>query len=371
QHLLNAELELVRTLRAPASVEHDFHLGMNYRMKRIIWSYLVDVPPVEHHGAVFLQDAMKFGPRFTLVASGRLDYVPFLARVIPSPRGAFIFKPTPQQAVRISGSTAFRSPTFLEAYLSLPIQLAPPGAELLSESAAPDRAGFQLNPEQIVTAEASYLNQESEYFNAEITAYYNRVTDFIVLADRRIASLSNRQDGLGGLNPETGRYTVGFGGWDNQCDTYNVIGGEVGGRVFPLDGVDLFANYALNISNQARTEGCLVPEDRRTSRHKINAGVQVRTKAGIDGELMFHYQSGQQWVEQIVTPTGIFPQVFDLPAYTLLNARVGFRFLDDHAEVSATVFNALAGITSDEPPQMHPFGNRVGRRVMGFFTYNL
>jgi iron complex outermembrane receptor protein len=64
-------------------------------------------------------------------------------------------------------------------------------------------------------------------------------------------------------------------------------------------------------------------------------------------------------------------QRLGIPAYTLLNARIGFRFLDDHAEVSATVFNALAGITSDESPQMHPFGNRIGRRFMGFFTYQL
>ncbi|AKT38736.1 porin family protein [Chondromyces crocatus] len=371
QHLYHAEAEFVRTLRFPEAVEHDLHLGGSYRLKHIRWSYLIDDPPTEHHGAIFLQDAMKIGPHFTFVASGRLDYVPFLERVIPSPRGAFIIKPTSQQAIRLSGSTAFRSPTFLEAYLALPIQLAQTGAELFSETNARDRPGFKLNPEQIVAAEASYLNQQSDFVNFEVTAYYNRVTDLIALADRRILTLSNRADGFGGIDPATGRYTVGFGGWDNQCDTYNVVGGEVGGRLFPIEGIDVIANYALNLSNQSVGDGCLVPADRRTSRHKINVGVQARTKIGIDGELMFHYQSSQQWVEQVATATGIFPQVFDLPGYTLVNARLGYRFLGDHAELSATVFNALAGITGPESPQMHPFGNRVGRRFMGFFTYNL
>jgi iron complex outermembrane receptor protein len=305
------------------------------------------------------------------VASGRLDYVPYLKQLIPSPRGSFIFKPTERQAVRVSGSTAFRSPTFLESYLDLPIQLSLPGAELVSASKRPDDPDFVVEPEQIVTAEASYLNQQSDLFEFEVTAYYNRVTDFIILAEPRLTTLSNRADGIGGLNPETGRYTVGFGGWANQCDTYHVVGGELGGRVYPVEGLDVFANYALNISNQSRPEGCNVPEDERTSRHKVNAGVQVRTPAGVDGELTFHYQSAQKWAEQVATATGIEVLQYPLPAYTLLNARIGYRFLDDHAEVSATVFNALAGITSDEAPQMHPFGNRVGRRFMGFFTYSL
>ena len=371
QHVLNAEVELVTTLRAPKSVEHDLHIGLGYRLKNIRWDYLIDDPPTEHHGAVFLQDAMKFGPHFTFVASGRLDYVPYLKQLIPSPRGSFIFKPTARRAIRVSGSTAFRSPTFLESYLDLPIQLSLPGVQLVSASMRPDDPDFVVDPEQIVTAEVSYLNQESDAFEFELTAYYNRVTNFIVLAEPRPITLSNLADGVGGLDPASGSYTVGYGGWKNQCDTYHVVGGELGGRVYPVEGLDLFANYALNVSNQSRPEGCDVPEDERTSRRKINAGVQVRTLAGVDGELTFHYQSEQKWAEQVATATGIEVLQYPLPAYTLVNARIGYRFLEDHAEVSATVFNALAGITSDEAQQMHPFGNRVGRRFMGFFTYSL
>jgi iron complex outermembrane receptor protein len=102
----------------------------------------------------------------------------------------------------------------------------------------------------------------------------------------------------------------------------------------------------------------------------VNAGVQVRTKAGVNGEVSVHYQSPQIWVEQVTTPTSIEPQAFDLPGYTLLNARLGYRFYKDRAEVSATIFNALSGVGAD-PPQMHPFGNRIGRRVMGFISYSL
>jgi iron complex outermembrane receptor protein len=85
------------------------------------------------------------------------------------------------------------------------------------------------------------------------------------------------------------------------------------------------------------------------------------------------------WNEQVAATTGIFYQQFALPAYTLLNARLGFRFLKDRAEISAVVYNALAEVSAigdSDPnhslgPQMHPFGNRIGRRVMGFFSYSL
>ena len=33
-------------------------------------------------------------------------------------------------------------------------------------------------------------------------------------------------------------------------------------------------------------------------------------------------------------------------------------------------FNAFADVGGDAP-QQHPFGNRVGRRFMGFFSYSL
>ncbi|WP_434041989.1 MULTISPECIES: TonB-dependent receptor domain-containing protein [Sorangium] len=370
QHVANAELEFVKTLRAPASVVHDLHIGLGYRLKATAWSYLDDDMPIEHHGSVFLQDSMRLGERVTLVASGRLDYVPYLERLIPSPRGSVIVKPTDRQAIRLSGSTAFRSPTALEAYVDLPIQLALPGLEMLSTTRPPVRSGVIIDPEQIITAEASYLNQQSDYFEFEVTAYYNRVSDLIVLSEPQRTTLSQRAQGVGGLNPETGRYTSGLGGFENQCDVYHVVGGELGGRVYPVEGLDIFANYALNLSEQQRPDGCNALEDGRTSQHKVNAGVQVRTPVGVDGEVTFHYQSSQEWAEQVPMGTVIATNIYPLPAYTLLNARLGYRFLDNRAEISATVFNALDGI-GDQPLQMHPFGNRIGRRFMGFFRYSL
>jgi iron complex outermembrane receptor protein len=163
---------------------------------------------------------------------------------------------------------------------------------------------------------------------------------------------------------------VGFGGWHNRCSIDHVFGGEVGGRFYGVEGLDIFANYAINYGLQELPQDCFVREDQKTSHHKVNVGTQLRTAFGLEGEITFHYQTKQVWGEQVATLDGIELRLFDLPDYHLLNGRIGYSFFDRRATISAVVFNALAGVGRQEP-QMHPFGNRVGRRIMGFFSYRL
>jgi len=366
QNVFDTEAELVGGFGE--KITHDIHFGLGYRLKDLKWDYLQSDVPVEHHVSMYLQDAVRFTKELTFVASGRLDYVPYLKKVVPSPRGSFIYKPTERQAFRLMGASAFRSPSFLEAYVGLPIQLSAPGAVLYSGNGRED--GSRLQPEQIISAEIGYLNQTSDLFEFEITGYYDRVTDLIALQTNRNETLSSRAAGQGGYAPNSGAYTVAFGGFTNQCDTHNVGGGEVGARVYPVEGLDIFANYALNLSAQDKPGGCNIPDDKRTSQHKVNAGVQVRTKAGINGEVTWNYQSKQVWNEQLATQGGIVYQQFDVGAYMLLNARLGYRFYQNKAEVSGTVFNLLGDVQST-PLQMHPFGNQIGRRFMAFFSYSL
>jgi iron complex outermembrane receptor protein len=357
--------EYVDQFNTGSSIGHDVHIGANYRLKEVDWTYL-DRERKENWVGAFLQDTIKLGSRFQIVASGRADYVPLLQQIVPSPRGAAIFKPTDQSALRFSASTAFRTPSFLESYLQLPIQAATAsGAQLTSSTGRADDPSFKIAREKVVSLDAGYLNQDFEVVNFEITAYYLQVKDLIGLTTNRIETPNT--SGLNGLDPSTGRYTVGLGGWENQCAVYNVYGSEIGTRVFPADGVDIFANYTLNLQNVDIPNGCNVVADQKTSKHKVNAGVQVRTKPGIDGELTFHYASSQKWVEQQVPTDGsvnIVNQLYDQPAYGLVNGRVGYRFLSDRAEASVVGFNLFNNLHRE-----HPLGQRVGQRFMGFLSY--
>jgi iron complex outermembrane receptor protein len=100
--------------------------------------------------------------------------------------------------------------------------------------------------------------------------------------------------------------------------------------------------------------------------HKLNTGVQVRTRPGIDGSVDFHYVSPQVWAEQVTNfvRQQVEQERFALSAYTLLNARVGYRFLGDRAEVSLVAFNLL-----DVQHREHPFGQLVSRRAMAELSY--
>ena len=58
-------------------------------------------------------------------------------------------------------------------------------------------------------------------------------------------------ESVGSIPADRATYIAAFNGWANECDAYNVFGGEAGARVYPVEGLDLFANYALNLSNQS------------------------------------------------------------------------------------------------------------------------
>jgi iron complex outermembrane receptor protein len=342
------------------SIGHAVNLGANYRLRNADSAYTqgnID----EHHYGFFAQETATFSKAVQLVLGGRLDYVPYTKRFEPSPRGSLLIHPSEKQTIRATVSSAFRKPTFLEGYLDLGIQV-PTGSV---HSQQDTQRMNQLRPERILSAEIGYLNQESDKFDIEVAAYYNRVTDLITLQPNQFLTPSQRLEGVG-FDPATNRYIIGFGSFANQCNVFNVVGGELGVRTYPVQGLDIFANYALNHSMVDKPEGCEIPSDRRTSSHKLNVGVQVRSKPGIDGEVLLHFVSNQRWVERDFdnqVQAVVFKQAI-LPAYTLLNARIGYRFLANRAEISATAFNLLNNVH-----QEHPFTNFVGRRFMGFFQY--
>ena len=91
-----------------------------------------------------------------------------------------------------------------------------------------------------------------------------------------------------------------------------------------------------------------------------------RRKRGGRGGLATAEASAQDWAEQVADPVlqNIVDRSYHLPAYTLLNGRIGYRFLKNQAELSVMAFNILGNEHRE-----HPMGQIVGRRVMGNFTY--
>ena len=50
---------------------------------------------------------------------------------------------------------------------------------------------------------------------------------------------------------------------------------------------------------------------------------------------------------------------YAVPAYTLVNGRVGYRLIKDKLETGVAFYNLLG-----DGHREHPFGNGIGRRVL-------
>ena len=368
ENILDGEVQFKGSIDLGRQVKDDLRIGVEYRYKEVDWTYL-DRTRFENHESMFVHDELKLGSAVALVGDYRLDYVPYLTQLVSSPRGALLYHPSKTSTVRASVGTAFRTPTFLESYLSLPLQLPAAGASLLSQSIRSDDPSFRVQAEKNFSTELGYLLQAGDRFTFDTSLFYDKVSNLIQLAANRPVTLGTEANAP--YDPQTGTYPLFYGGFDNQCQTYDLYGGELGARANPVEGVDLYANYTLNAVHQDDS-GCStlqkasIVQDSRTSAHKLNIGAQARTRLGIDGEIDFHYVSPQTWGEQVenVSSQRVEEEAFHLAAYTLLNARVGYRFLHDRAEVGVVGFN----LVGDEHRE-HPFGQVLGRRVMGTFSY--
>ncbi|MGH7329474.1 MAG: TonB-dependent receptor plug domain-containing protein, partial [Polyangiaceae bacterium] len=326
-NVLDGEGQYVGQFETGKNINHDLHVGISYRLKQVSWTYL-DENRYENHEAFFVHDEVKLGKYVAVVGDYRLDYDPYLEKPVMSPRGAVLVHPTTQSTVRASIATAFRTPTFLESYLQIPVQLPVAGAALNSQGIRSDDPGFKLNAEHELSAELGYLSQDSDYFTFDSAFFYTHTNDFIRLAANKPLTLGDAAQGDANLNPETGLYPVFFGGFENSCTLFNTYGAELGARVYPVEGLDVYANYTLNYVSQDDSQ-CTAEQraanvdDSRTSVHKLNAGVQLRTTPGIDGSIDFHYISPQTWDEQVedVAQQRIRDEAFHLDPYYLVNAR--------------------------------------------------
>lgn len=201
----------------------------------------------------------------------------------------------------------------------------------------------------------------SDYFTFDVAAYYNRISDIIALKNSESLTPSRFAAGDGGYNDATGRYAAAFGGFTNVCSTFDQYGAELGVRTFPVSGLDVYGSYAFNQNKANNPPGCdAFRDDQRTSVHKVNAGAQLRTKAGLDAVVDFFFYSDQVWSEQRANfQTGGVEYVsFPLPAYALINARVGYRFKAEPIELGLAVTNLF-----DNVHREHPFGQKIGRRT--------
>lgn len=350
-----ADVELAWSKEFDFLVKHNVVIGAGYRFKSIDWSWLSDLQR-EHHASAYVQDTLSIGESLKVVLSARIDRHPLLKQIQFSPRGSIVYRLTEGSSLRATVGTAFRSPTFLESYLQFD------NPTPVRSVVALGQGNDELSPERMLSAELGYTFADSDYIALELNGYFNVVDDQIVLTRIDRYTLSDQYAGEGAYNESEAAYRVGALRFENEDARFFQAGGEFGVRVYPVAGLDIYANYSFH-DTFAENDTALGErkKDKRTSPHKVNAGVQYRSRFGLDVGVDFNYLTAQTWVEQVTDPVeGVRFQAFELPAYALLNARLGYRLLNDSVELSVSGTN-LTGQRHRE----HPYAQPVDTRIFG------
>jgi outer membrane receptor for ferrienterochelin and colicin len=357
-----ADVDLSYSDRFDLGVPMTITIGGGYRFKGVYWSWLDD-KHTQHHFGAYIQDVIEVTKALKIQIGARMDRHPLLDGLQFSPRGSIVYRILENQSVRLSAGRAFRGPSYLESYLEYPVGTPVRGV------LAYGLGNQDLDPEAVTSFELGYQNQASDFFAFEANAYYNLVKDLIYLSDYRrftIADFANET----GIDPNLAAYDED---WDafplstlrvtNQRANLQQIGGEIGARVFPITGFDLYANYSIHDTRplDKNEVSPALASEQQTSLHKVNAGMQYRASFGLDASLDLHWFSDQLWVEQVTdTDRGVRDETFEQPAFLMVNARLGYRLLADRLELGVYGTN----LTFNDKRQ-HPFGLPMDTRFMG------
>jgi iron complex outermembrane receptor protein len=375
QDVVDLDLQYNWRARIGRNITNTLQIGGGYRLKHISWNYL-DADHAIHFFSGFLQDTLRVGERFIAVASLRADRHPVLDGInnsgfVLSPRGALIFKPSERRAIRLTGGTAFRTPTMLELFLDLNLATPVPGLGVLGYGGEVYRErvnrAVRLRPESALSFDLGFQDQTLEVFQYEVNVFFTRGWDRIDLANVVLEPLP-------GLRmPDSRTVPIGARSYRNDPASTYVYGAELGVRLAPVEGLDFSVNYTLALTTHdadntlAATPGRAA--DQRTPMHKLNVGLQVRTRFGLEFETFGHYVSRQVWVEPVFDARlGSRDVAFGLNDYFLINARAGMRLLDNRLEVGVTGSN-LVDVNPATGHQEHPLGYRQWARVMANASY--
>ena len=336
-------------------VQHDLSLGAGYRLKTIEWDWLPEAK-IEQHLNGFVEDRITFVPQLQTVLGFRFDQHP-LVGFTPSPRAAVLIKPTERQSFRISAGTAFRTPTFLESYLDLKV---PTG--VVTGVSINSRGSVDLAPENIFSAELGYVFEDSDFLSFDVSVYYQRVAELIALGP---IDPPDRPQGLDGTSFLAGTSTFG-----NAEGVFHGLGAEAGIHAYPVDGLDLRANYSFSymIDEALLDAGADDFRDKRHPMHTGNFGASYRAPFGLDANVDVHVVSAVTIPERTFASDGsVLIEGCEAETYAMVNARVGYRLLQDKLEFGVTAFNIGGWV--DGGHREHCMAQRVGPRVMGTATY--
>ena len=281
---------------------------------------------------LYLQDDLKLTEKLILTAGARYDQHPLVGWNL-SPRAALVYTPKEGHTLRLSYTTAYLLPTFVESYLYRKVPVAP-GIDIVTIGSR------DVNPGKIRSLEAGYQGHLTDRIKGTAELFYNELEDFITFIpspeNPLVYSFYNR-------------------------GKYKASGGEAGLDFYIADDLVARANYSYQFiwNDEAGTRVSYSPLS------KANAELRFDPKRGVNAAAWVNYVGETNWSSSAqsedwlppstqTTRTGTDPKV---PIYFLLNIKTGYRFTED-TELYLSAFNLL-----DDRHREFIAGDEVGRRV--------
>ncbi len=308
------------TFLVDAGLEHSFDIaqllsvvwGANYRYNGVDANSVI---PEDHGQNLFglFADAELHVGVLRANAGLRYDWHP-LTHSRVSPRASIALTPNPDHTIRLSGASAYRNPTYVDAYVDfaqvidtfvgIPINFRVAGAK-------------DLKPEQVFSTELSYQSTWLRRLSADLSLFYRYYTHLY----------QAHLDTIYAPQFEVVRTPV-----DDR--TAHGCGGELAlnGRVTDwLAATGSYTTQYLWADEQTGGEG--FGAVRSGPRHTLRAGLRAKLRGAWAG-VSVHWSDRTTWS---IEDTLLQAHTQKLPGHTLVNASLGYEY--KNAEISVAVFD--------------------------------
>jgi outer membrane receptor for ferrienterochelin and colicin len=347
---------------------HALSFGGNFRHN----TFDISIAPTgdaRNEGGAYVQDEIFLSDHFRWVVGGRVDKFSSIDDAVFSPRTTFMIKPDAAQTFRIPFNRAFRAPSFINNNIDVTIlnqvdlRAAHP---LLADFVFPIRAvgNESLKQETLTAFELGYAGVVREV-NVSASVYWNNTEDGIFFTPNVFYSASNLPatwpgvlpgfilTGLAALNPPVllpaGYTYLNFGEVRDK-------GIELGVDTSLNRFVNVFANYSYQWKPVVRDlpAGTSIADVNWPASNRFNAGFDFSYRRYL-GNLSVNFTDEAYWQDVLDVRYAGFTDSF-----TLVNATVGVRWLDDRVTTSLKVTNL-----GNQEVQQHIFGDIMRRQIVG------
>jgi len=336
--------------------KHALSYGGNFRRNTFDITIAPDAED-RNEGGAYVQDEVFLSNRFRWVIGGRIDKFSSIDNAVFSPRTTLIYKPAADQAVRVSFNRAFRAPSLINNHLNVGI-LTPVILPVIGQFLLPTLAtgNPDLEQETLTAFELGYSGVVAPRTTVSAAVYWNNTDGSIAFTPVAFYSAASPPPGwplppaFVPPNALPSRYTY------LNLGTVKDKGVELGVDSAVTPYLNLFVNYSYQWMPEIEDfpAGVTINDVNWPAKNRFNVGANVNYRKWF-GNVSVNYTDESYWQDVL---DARFAGTTD--AFTLLNAAIGYRWLNEKVVTSLKMTNI-----GNQEIQQHIFGDILRRQVVG------